>query len=273
MNPGLPVWWEGAQETWYGARFDWPDDSTSIDDDLAVQKFGGGSNNTHTGRVSDSAGMLFHISTVGYDSVTMSYDWRTFLASGNSDIKVGYYVGDLTGHLEVGLIPDFANFHTEFGVNWWNDAWVQTTSGQSDNWHNVSVDLPAGQTDVWVAFWMDGSNCEYGKFDNVCVNGTQNVPEPSSIFIALIGGALCACVAIRRRSAAQQSGTAPVPRVLGDHCARSSRRRQLDGAVSSGRNSATGSLVAPRRVALPAMFRAPHAGPFLCHGPPAGNHV
>jgi hypothetical protein len=208
VNPGLPVWWEGAHETWYGARFDWPDDGTSIDDDLAVQKYGGGSNSTHTGRVTDSAGMLFHVSTVGYDSVTMSYDWRTFLASGNANIKVGYYVGNLAGHLEVDLIPDFANFHTEFGVNWWNDAWVQTTSGQNNNWQHQNVNLPAGQADVWVAFWMDGSNCEYGKFDNVIVKGTQTVPEPSSIFIALIGGGLCACVAIRRRSAARQSGTA-----------------------------------------------------------------
>ncbi|MEX2015579.1 MAG: PEP-CTERM sorting domain-containing protein [Candidatus Hydrogenedentales bacterium] len=208
VNQGLPVWWEGSQETWYGARFDWPDDNSSIDDDLAVQKWGGGSNNSHTGRVSDSAGMLFHISTVGLDSVSMSYDWRTFLASGNSRLKVGYFVGNLSGHLEVGLIPDFANFQSEFGVNWWSDEWVQTTSGQSNSWQSKSVSLPAGEADVWVAFWMKGGACEYGKLDNICVTGTEIVPEPSSIAIALMGGALCGCVVIRRRVAALQSGTA-----------------------------------------------------------------
>jgi hypothetical protein len=208
VNPGLPVWWEGAQETWYGARFDWPDNNSSIDSDLAVQRWGGGSNNSHTGRVSDSAGMLFHISTVGYDSVSLNYDWRTFLAEGTSRLKVGYYVGDLSGHLEVGLIPDFANFHTEFGTSFWADEWVQTTSGQNNNWQSRSVSLPGGQADIWVAFWMKGGACEYGKIDNICVTGTEVVPEPSSILIAVMGAALCGCVTIRRRLAARHSGSA-----------------------------------------------------------------
>jgi hypothetical protein len=208
VNQGLPVWWEGAHETWYGARFDWPDDNSSIDDDLAVQKFGGGTNNTHTGRVSDSAGMLFHISTVGYESVSLSYDWRTFLADGNSRIKVGYYVGDLSGHLEVGVVPDFANFQSEFGTDFWANDWVQTTSGQNNNWQSKTVSLPGGQADIWVAFWMQGSNCEYGKLDNVCVTGTQVVPEPSSIVIALLGCGLSGVVAMRRRAAARRSGVA-----------------------------------------------------------------
>jgi hypothetical protein len=208
VNPGLPVWWEGAKETWYGARFLTPSDNSSIDSDLAVQKWGGGTNNSHTGRVSDNAGMLFHISTVGYESVLLNYEWRTFLAEGSSRMRVGYYVGSLAGHLEVGLIPDFANFNTEFGSSFWTDEWVQTTSGQSNSWQSKQVSLPGGQADIWVAFWLKGSNCEYGKLDNICVTGNQVVPEPSSIVIALMGCALCGVVAVRRRVAARRSGIA-----------------------------------------------------------------
>jgi hypothetical protein len=78
VNPGLPKISEGANEHWYGVRFQ--TGNGTIDQDLAVQKFGGGSNSSHTGRAEDDAGLMLHISTLNMDSVSLSFDWRTFLA-------------------------------------------------------------------------------------------------------------------------------------------------------------------------------------------------
>lgn len=60
VNPGVAEISEGASEFWYGIRFQ---GSGSIDADLAIQRYGGGANETHTGRVSHDSGMVLRIDT------------------------------------------------------------------------------------------------------------------------------------------------------------------------------------------------------------------
>jgi hypothetical protein len=193
INPGLPRQSEGADEFWYGGRFEPADDDGSINSDLAVQKYGGGSNNSHTGRVSDDAGILFQISTVNLESAELHYDWRTFLAESPDLLRVGYFVGDLDFDGS-----RFYDFNAEFGSNWWNTDWVQITSGRSNSWQHVESPLPLGEPSVWIAFWLDGENCDYGKIDNICVTGNVVVPEPTSVLLAVMGAA-CLLVRGRRR--------------------------------------------------------------------------
>ena len=109
-NPGLPLQSKGADEFWYGGRFETPDGGT-IDSDLAVQAFGGTGDPTPVGRFEDDAGLLFQVSTQNFSSVTLSFDWRTFQAETNDRIKVGFYIGDLGADFGASRYHDwFADF-------------------------------------------------------------------------------------------------------------------------------------------------------------------
>ena len=191
INPGLPRQSEGAHELWYGGRFQ--PGTVSIDAALAVQKYGGGTNNTHVGRVSDDAGMLFHVSTLNLQTATLDFDWRTFQAEFPDKMVVGYYVGNI--NFGGSLYHDF----TSSGPAW--SSWTQILNANPNNsWQHFTGALPAGQADVWVAFWLNGDCADFGKIDNVVVKGTAQVPEPAALFSAASGAGICLVVALRRRA-------------------------------------------------------------------------
>lgn len=194
INVGLPLQSEGADEYWYGARFQTPEGG-SIDSDLGVQKFGGGTNSTPVGRFEDDAGILFNISTLGYTSVTLTYDWRTFSAATGDNVRAGYYVGDLDFEGD-----RYQDFRADFGNGWWDAEWTQVSIGSGNSWHHVETALPVGQPSIWVAFWLDNGEGDYGKLDNVHVQGTAVIPEPSSMLLAGIGALSCLGAVYRRRT-------------------------------------------------------------------------
>ncbi len=192
-NAGLPMISEGADEKWYGIRFQTPDGGT-INQDLAVQQFGGGSNSTPVGRMEDEAGLVFEISTLGMVSTSLSFDWRTFSASGADRLRAGYYVGD---------IPAFNSgdfLVATSGTYAWSN-WIEFTldpaSGQTTTWQFEGFALPSGVANVHVAFWLDNGEGDFGKIDNIAVNATV-IPEPSTA--ALFGLGFAALVAARHRA-------------------------------------------------------------------------
>jgi hypothetical protein len=84
VNVGLPEISEGADELWFGARFQTPSSACSggsVGCDLTVQKYGGSTNPSHVARVSDEAALLFSIDTTDFENVVLSFAWRTFSAS------------------------------------------------------------------------------------------------------------------------------------------------------------------------------------------------
>jgi hypothetical protein len=187
INAGLPEISEGADELWYGGRFETPDSGT-IQQDLAIQKFGGSPNNTPVGRAEDEAALLFNISTLDCLEVVLEYDWRLFSGGTGDKLKVGYYVGNITG---------FAPDRTKSMIGTWG-SWTQLLVGSSNSWQHASHSLPAGETSVWVAFWMDNGEGDFIKIDNVAVT-CEAIPEPATFVLAGIGAAVVGGVAFRRR--------------------------------------------------------------------------
>lgn len=208
VNKGIPKISEGAAEIWYGARLETPDNGT-IDQDLAIQQYGGGTNNTHTGRTEDDAGLLFKLDTTNLDGITLSFDWRTFLVSTSDRFVVGYHIGPIsqfgtcTGEGEAGC---FADLRT--ALPWYTTQTSTTLTGnwsqllratKSDAWQSESFLLPdavENQSEVWFAFWLDNGESDYAKVDNITVSATV-VPIPSAVW--LFGSGLLGLVVVSRR--------------------------------------------------------------------------
>ena len=202
VNLGIPQISEGADEFWYAARFQGTGSSSnSIDSDLFVQKYGdsfdghSGVNNTPVARFEDDAGILLAIDTTGYTSITLSFDWRTFNASGGDRVVVGYYVGNLG--FDAGA-NRYLSLSTGSGA--WSN-WNQLMSGspRSSFKHEVfNLPLASDAGNVYVAFWLNNGEGENGKLDNVVVKGTL-IPEPTTAALTVLAAT---SLLMRRRSAA-----------------------------------------------------------------------
>ena len=185
-KPGLPLVSEGANETWYGGRFETPDGGT-LNQDIVVRDLG------HVfpvqnkyARFEDDAGLLFNVSTLSLTDVELSFDWLTHVPSTSDRLKVGYYVGAITfpgptsdGGANAAFMRDFDSDGPAWG------SWTELMSvSQPNTWNHSTFSLPDGQASVWVAFWLDNGEHDYGKIDNVVVTA---VPEPTSILLLGLG--------------------------------------------------------------------------------------
>lgn len=207
----------GSDEDWYGARFEQPNNG-SIAQDVGVQKIGGGSpyNGTPVGLVEDDAGLMFRLDTTGYTNVTLSFDWRTFSAYSNDRFVVGYFVGDLDAGHPYGFAADRTidlrntvhggpadgdwNWNPVGNGNQGNEgAWIELLRGNPTNYwqaETFGLTLASDQAEVWVAFWLDNGEDDFGKFDNVTVTATV-IPVPAAVW--LFGSGLLGLVGVARR--------------------------------------------------------------------------
>jgi hypothetical protein len=166
-NDGLPLVSEGADETWSAGRFD-NQGTSGLDGELKVNRDGHGSGN-HSAQFEDDAGLLFNVSTVGYTSADLSFDWKTSSVSGSDRVRAGYFTGSLSGS------GPYYNL---------NGAWSSWTelnigNGTSSSWASSGpFTLPVDQASLWVAFWIDDGNGDNGHLDNVLVSGTPTPPPP-----------------------------------------------------------------------------------------------
>ena len=194
-NPGIPLKSEGANETWYGGRFEDFDGGT-IDQDVAVRR----PRSNSYARFEDEAGILFNINTTGLVSATLKFDYKTHYLESDDDLVVGYFIGDLGFDLGANRRRDF--YTDDFGgdhddaVAWWDTSWTEILRTNTTSWSHLQSALPVGEASVWVAFWLDGSECDYGKVDNIVVCGTP-VPEPATMSVLALGGVAL----LRRRKA------------------------------------------------------------------------
>jgi hypothetical protein len=187
VNPGVPLQSEGADQEWFGGRFRTPtsacNPNTTIDCDLAVQQFGNLTNHMNpVGRFEDEAGLLLRVDTTNYQDVLLEFDWRTFSATSGDMVMIGYYLGDIP---EAVFNGDKTADLTAGPYDWSN--WVELDSlAAHDSFSSASYDLPSEAGPVWVAFWMNDGEGDYGKIDNVHVSGTY-IPEPSTALLLTSG--------------------------------------------------------------------------------------
>jgi hypothetical protein len=173
-----------------------------MNSDLAVQRYGdsfdgqGPGNQTPVGRFEDDAGLVFEISTLGYTDTTLEFDWRTFNAESQDRVKVGYYASATP--ISFNLSFDGGSFRdARTGTYAWSN-WTQLMSdGSQGSFEHEVFSLPDEVAYLYVAFWMDDGEGDYGKLDNVVVSANAVVPEPSAAVLLLAGAA--ALAAARRR--------------------------------------------------------------------------
>ncbi len=206
VNVGLPEISEGADELWYGARFQTPYSACadgSVGCDLTVQKYGGSTNPSHVARFSDEAALLFSVDTTGLANITLSFDWRSFSASSGDKLVAGFFAGDIP--LSVFGSDRSADLLT--GPYAWSSWTELLRQSRHDSFTHHSFALPSDVGMIWVAFWLDDEGHrdwigDYGKIDNIHVQADSmpSAPEPAVGWLALAGLAGLAVFGARRRS-------------------------------------------------------------------------
>lgn len=209
VNLGRPLISEGADETWYAGRFFketyGTKENNNIEQQVAIQKYGGGGNWTHTGRAEGGNALIFKIDTSGYENVQLSFDWRTFNTNHSSDkLAVSFTSLDLSSYFGADMTNDF---YADLGSNanvqdWLDDNWTTEHFGPNNTFTDEIIDLPSDSGVIWVAFWAESEYNEYAKFDSIMVTGcelppppTTVIPEPASLGLLSLG----ALALLRRR--------------------------------------------------------------------------
>lgn len=210
VNFGVPLVGEGADsDLWMAARIE-AFDNNPIYEDVGVQHIGGAGNNTPVGRMGDDAGLVLRLDLQGLTNLTLDFDWRTFLAETTDRLVVAYYVGDGMDFQPEGLgtpnnIYDWYNdpqlgggvMDLDGGTSnsWYQNNWVELMRASESNsftheHFDVTLNDPTVQNSVvYVAFWMDNGNKDFGKIDNVQVMADY-IPEPSSLILALVAAGM-----------------------------------------------------------------------------------
>lgn len=181
LKNGVPSVADGADNDWYAARF--RSGTGTIASDAATERTT--LNLDYFGRTEDGVGLLAKISTQDYRAIVLSFDWRTASASGSDRFIAGWFQG---------AISDFSSDKTKdlregFGAPVWNH-WNEILRGSPrTSWktETETLELPSDAPEVWVAFWMDAGEGDYGRIDNINVEGKRITPEPASMALLGVG--------------------------------------------------------------------------------------
>jgi hypothetical protein len=177
---GIPIPPEADEASWNAAQFSGVatvDPATQI----GIQAVGANGNDTPVGAFITGSGLVFEVSTLGFNSATISFDWRTVGLL--NEFRAGYLVAPSPFTSQ----NDTADFRG--GAYDWSN-WTELTSGTTNFWLEPGgpFNLPAGVDNVLVAFWAGetdpGGLSNEAKVDNVLVT---LVPEPGTALLLGLG--------------------------------------------------------------------------------------
>ncbi len=196
----VPTIAKGADNNWYGARFQSGGDSISGDISMSS---GLSSADGRYGYFQDDAGILLSISTLGYEDVLLDFDWRTYSVNSGDSFTAGYFVGDITGFGSSRTVNLTSGSGNAANIN----NWTMLSLGRSGSFVNEDLYLPSNESQVWFAFWLNDGNGDKGAVDNIYINGslipleittTTATPEPATLLLFSTG----ICGAFLRRKLA-----------------------------------------------------------------------
>lgn len=196
FGPGVPVT-PGADNNWYGARFQsngMTPASIAADVGRSSWPLLDFSENAH-GWAMDDAGILIGLSTSGYSNVQWNFDWFTTLLETDDSLKAGYFIGDVTGFSS--LTKDLRNATGDVAKM---SNWVWTNLGSTDSVQNTTIALPGNQSKIWIAYWLDGDENDFGKFDNINITADRTIVTPESASMLLFSSGLIGAFYRRRKA-------------------------------------------------------------------------
>jgi hypothetical protein len=123
--------------------------------------------------VEDDAVVGTRIDTTGFEAITLGFDWRTYSSGTSDEWRVGYAISATK--------PNHWGNFTELDYITRDTSWDPTS---------YSLSSASDTSDLWVAFFLDDDEGDYGFVDNVLVSGTPiqaPVPEPSTILLLALG--------------------------------------------------------------------------------------
>lgn len=146
---------------WSAAHFEPHDGGTPSVDVYALSQPAAYGATGYSAVLEDDVAIYHEVDTTGYENIEFEYCRKTHSVGTNDRLKVGWKEAPL------GAITS--------SLTYWDNNWNQLESMQSSSWSCTSFSLGsnAEDTTIYIAFFLDNGENDFGKVDEVRVTGDR----------------------------------------------------------------------------------------------------